>query len=125
MIRRIASRREKVQTPSFLRDALADKGNAALFGKGEVRHHCIAGGLRISGINRFKNPSVMPAEHVVVIIGDINRPPDRLLEFLHGVKNILHQVQPNDVVGGAGNNDMEVGIQVLGWVQSLQIALHA
>ena len=48
----------------------------------------------------------MPAEDMVIIASYINRSPDRLLEFLHGIENTLHQVQPDDVLGGASDSDM-------------------
>ena len=60
----------------------------------------------------------------VVLLGQVDRPPDAALELLHGIEDGLHQVQPDDVVGGPGDNDVQVGVQILGGLEPVDVRLH-
>ena len=88
-------------------------------------HHRLAGALGILGANGGDDGGMMAVQQAVILLGKIDRPPDAALKLLHRVKNGLHQVEPDDVVGGPGNDNMQIGVEVLGGELSRQIFLHA
>lgn len=69
-----------------------DVGAAALLGEGEVVVHGVACPYGIPGLDGLEYAQVMAEEQVVIVLCDVDRPPDTLLKLLHGVKQALHQV---------------------------------
>ena len=67
----------------------------------------------------------MAVEQLVVFSGEVDRPPDSTLELFHGIKQALHQVQPDNVMGGTGDDDVQVGIQVFRRQLSFEVTFHA
>ncbi len=50
--------------------------------------------------------------------------PDAALELLHGIKNPLHEVKPDDVVSGPGNLKMQFGIQIFQRLFVFEVQIH-
>src|SRR5689334_3657955 len=56
-------------------------GGAALFGEGEMVEHGFPRSLGIPGADGLEDAAVVCVEQVMVFAGEINRPPDALLEL--------------------------------------------
>src|SRR4051794_7702979 len=62
------------------------------FGKIEVFNHSFPCRVRISFLHSVENGGMVAEQDAVVFLRQINGAPDALLELLHGIENVLHEV---------------------------------